>query len=114
MSSKSMSDGASAIGLEETGPRKTASHYFRALRRRFWLVMLLTILLGGGATLFTLFVQKPVYLANAVIRIEPPKSLVEGLSTNMNTAAEKTMAARGQWRRHPKPAMASPPASRCA
>ncbi len=58
---------------------KSLGDYLAALRRRFWLVLLIALLVGGGGTLFTLFVQGKTYVGNAVVRIEPPKVIVEGV-----------------------------------
>ena len=73
----SNADFAASMGLESGGSRKGAGDYIKALKRRFWLVMLVGFLLGGSGVLFTLFVQKPVYLANAVVRIEAPRALLK-------------------------------------
>jgi len=82
----SNADFAASLGLE-SGGRKGAGDYMKALRRRFWLVMLVGFVLGGAGVLFTLFLQKPVFLANAVVRIEAPHALVDGVNTGFNPAA---------------------------
>ena len=46
---------------------KTVADYLAALRRRLWLVLLVALLVGGGGTLFTLFVQSKTYQGNAVV-----------------------------------------------
>jgi polysaccharide biosynthesis transport protein len=83
----SNADFAASLGLESGGSRKGVGDYVKALKRRFWLVMLVGFLFGGAGVLFTLFVQKPAYLANAVVRIEAPRALVDGINTGFNPAA---------------------------
>jgi succinoglycan biosynthesis transport protein ExoP len=80
-------DFASTFGNDGGGSRKTAGDYLKALRRRFWLVMLVAFVLGGAGVAFTLFIQKPVYLANAVVRVEAPRALVDGVNTGISPAA---------------------------
>lgn len=60
-------------------PRKGLEDYTAALKRRAWVVLLCTLLIGGGGTVFTLY-QKPVYWANSRILIEPPQAIVHGLN----------------------------------
>ena len=62
----------------DSGLAKSAYDYWQALRRRWWLVLLVTVLLGGAGTLVT-FHQKPVYWASSQILIEPPKVPVSNL-----------------------------------
>jgi capsular exopolysaccharide synthesis family protein len=77
---------AGLAGMEPDGPRKSVGDYAKALKRRAWLVLLVALLFGGGGTLFTLFVQSRIYLANAVVRIEPPKALTKDQTVGMNPA----------------------------
>lgn len=60
-------------------PSKGVDDYLKALRRRLWLVALVTVLAGGAGTVFT-FYQKPVYWASSRILIEPPQTIVQGLN----------------------------------
>ncbi|HEV3121549.1 MAG TPA: Wzz/FepE/Etk N-terminal domain-containing protein, partial [Isosphaeraceae bacterium] len=53
-------------------PLKSASDYFRALRRRCWLVALVAILVGVAGTLWVLRLP-PVYRVSAQVLIEPPQ-----------------------------------------
>jgi capsular exopolysaccharide synthesis family protein len=66
------------------GLKKTTADYIKALRRRLWLVLMIAVLVGGGGVMFTLFVQDPVFLANAVIRIEPPRSAMRGIDDGVD------------------------------
>lgn len=67
---------------------KGLGDYLKALKRRFWLVLLIALLIGGSGTVFTLFVQTPVYWASTRLRIEPPQTMVQGLGeTPMSSAA---------------------------
>jgi succinoglycan biosynthesis transport protein ExoP len=83
----SNADFAASLGIDSGGSRKSAGDYLKALKRRFWLVMLVGFLLGGAGVLFTLFLQRPVFLANAVVRIEAPRALVDGVNTGFSPAA---------------------------
>lgn len=53
--------------------------YLRALKRRFWIVVLVTLVVGGVGTAVTLN-QKPVYWTSSRILIEPPRAIVQGLN----------------------------------
>ena len=55
--------------------------YAKGLRRRAWLVVLVTLVVGAGGTAFTLR-QKPVYYASTRIVIEPPRTLVKSTGAN--------------------------------
>lgn len=57
---------------------KTAEDYLRAVGRRWWVVLLLTLAVGGAGAWFTLE-QTPVYLAVSRVLIEPPRALMPGL-----------------------------------
>lgn len=64
-------------------PKKGFDDYVKALKRRAWVVVLCTFLIGGGGTVFTLY-QKPVYWASSRILIEPPQAIVQGLNEDGN------------------------------
>src|SRR5687767_9315444 len=83
----SNADFAASFGMDTGGGQKSAGDYLKALRRRFWLVLLIAFVLGGVGVVFTLFIQKPVFLANAVVRIETPRALVDGVNTGFSPQA---------------------------
>ena len=83
----SNADFAATFGMDTGGGQKSAGDYLKALRRRFWLVLLIAFVLGGIGVVFTLFIQKPVFLANAVVRVETPRALVDGVNTGFSPQA---------------------------
>lgn len=68
---------------------KGPEQYLAALKRRWWLALLIAIALGGGGTAFTLW-QKPVYVASSRVLIEPPRAIVSGLNEDHPNAAAAT------------------------
>lgn len=75
---------------------KSAEDYLRALGRRWWIVVFLTLVAGGVGTWFTLQ-QKPVYFASSRVLIEPPRALVPDLvHENSNPAANNFFNTRIQ------------------
>ncbi|MFO0949094.1 MAG: polysaccharide biosynthesis tyrosine autokinase [Planctomycetota bacterium] len=72
--------------LPKERPSKGMRDYLRALKRRFWVVVLVTLIVGGAGTALTLH-QKPVYWTSSRILIEPPRAIVQGLNDeNTNRA----------------------------
>jgi polysaccharide biosynthesis transport protein len=62
---------SSAPAMNQAGV-KTTSHYFKALRRRFWVVLAVAIPVAIAASILILK-QPPVYLVKTRIEISPPE-----------------------------------------
>src|SRR5947207_3202412 len=59
--------------VAQPGGVKTLGDYLRALRRRCWLVVGITLLIGVCGAVVT-FKQAPIFLAKERIQIEPPRA----------------------------------------
>src|SRR5450432_4026857 len=66
-----VSRGASGSHAVNPVAAKTTSHYIRALRRRFWMVLLIAVPLAIACSILVLKLP-PVYMAKAEIEINPP------------------------------------------
>jgi capsular exopolysaccharide synthesis family protein len=76
-------------------PHKSPSDYFRALRRRFWLVILVAIAVGTAGALWVLRLP-PVYRAAAQVLIEPPQfdPILSGIVAHEVGRADATASAQ--------------------
>jgi capsular exopolysaccharide synthesis family protein len=67
----SIRSGAAALTVNPSAV-KTASNYFKALRRRFWMVLAIAVPLAISSSIVVLRLP-PVYLVKAEIEINPPE-----------------------------------------
>jgi capsular exopolysaccharide synthesis family protein len=74
--------GTNGFGADHCMPARATKRfadYRKGLGRRWWLVLLLTCVIGGSGTVLT-FWQPPVYRATARVLIEPPRAVVQEIS----------------------------------
>lgn len=67
-------------------PSKGLDQYVKALKRRFWIILLVGILVSAGGTAFTLY-QSPVYWSSSRILIEPPRAIIKDLNEDRGGSA---------------------------